>query len=568
MSKTPKTRRHRRLLLATSALIFGLAAWPAGAELDPAELEALRIRAVELANSNQCAEALPLIEAVAASSHQAIDWMVAAECAVRDGQPERAADAYWQAVTYRDQLPEAQALNALRGLGYQAEAAGQATRSLIGWEAASRLSSLASDRLMAARAARMDNRPGQAMARLNAIDPGELHGPSLALFYEEKARSMADAQPDAAAAYYERAVAVEDAPYRQYELGLLYDRLDRPVEARRAFDAALAGDPDNVTIVLSAAYAARRGGQDARAAELFRRALRLDPSRNEVREDLGYALIAAGDRQGAAGAFRAALDNGVAGEGEEAELHRYRLRREIEQLERSTYGYAFAGYRSEAAIPNPLQQGASETQVGAEAGWRPDALRDVGGGVTIYGRGYVSTQPGDFDLNEDTLQFGAGARWRPFRDHDFNLSAERLIAGGDLARDAWLLRASYGWTDGYDWNPVRDNWNYTALYADVSYIPDDPQFLSAYASVRQGRRFRVADRWAVTPYVVAVAQTTDDSFTTRERFEAGPGVSLSYWFDEDRYTAPRQRVDFELEYRESLAGDGDDAVIGRVVWSF
>lgn len=567
MSKTLKPRRHRCLLLATSALIFGLAAWPAGAELDPAELEALRIRAVELANSNRCGEALPMLESVANSSRSAIDWMVAAECAVQEGQSERAADAYWQAVTYRDQLPEAQALNAMRGLGYQSEAAGQTTRALIGWEAASRLSGLASDRLMAARAARLDNRPGQAMARLNAIDPGELHGPSLALFYEEKARSMADAQPDAAAAYYERAVAVEDAPYRQYELGLLYDRLDRPVEARRAFDAALAGDPDNVTIVLSAAYAARRGGQDARAAELFRRALRLDPSRNEVREDLGYALIAAGDRQGAAGAFRAAIDNG-AGQGEADETHLYRLRREIEQLERSTYGYAFAGYRSEQAIPNPLQQGASETQIGAEAGWRPDALRDLGGGVTIYGRGYVSTEPGTFDLNEDTLQFGAGARWRPFRDHDFNVSAERLIAGGDLARDAWLLRASYGWTDGYDWNPSRDSWNYTALYADVSYIPDSPEFLSAYASARQGRRFRIADRWAVTPYVVAVAQATDDSFTTRERFEAGPGVSFSYWFDEDRYTAPRQRVDFELEYRESLAGDGDDAVIGRVVWSF
>lgn len=567
MSKTLKPRRHRRLLLATSALIFGLAAWPAGAELDPAELDALRIRAVELANSNQCAEALPMLEAVANSSHAAIDWMVAAECAVQEGQSERAADAYWQAVTYRDQLPEAQALNAMRGLGYQSEAAGQTTRALIGWEAASRLSGLASDRLMAARAARLDNRPGQAMARLNAIDPNDLNDAPLALYFEEKARSMAEAQPDAAALYWERAVAIEDAPYRQYELGLLYDRLDRPVEARRAFDAALAGDPDNVTIVLSAAYAARRGGQDARAAELFRRALRLDPSRNEVREDLGYALIAAGDRQGAAGAFRAAIDNG-AGQGEADETHLYRLRREIEQLERSTYGYAFAGYRSEQAIPNPLQQGASETQIGAEAGWRPDALRDLGGGVTIYGRGYVSTEPGTFDLNEDTLQFGAGARWRPFRDHDFNVSAERLIAGGDLARDAWLLRASYGWTDGYDWNPSRDSWNYTALYADVSYIPDDPQFLSAYASARQGRRFRIADRWAVTPYVVAVAQATDDSFTTRERFEAGPGVSFSYWFDEDRYTAPRQRVDFELEYRESLAGDGDDAVIGRVVWSF
>lgn len=45
-------------------------------------------------------------------------------------------------------------------------------------------------------------------------------------------------------------------------------------------------------------------------------------------------------------------------------------------------------------------------------------------------------------------------------------------------------------------------------------------------------------------------------------------MSFSDGFDEDRCTAPRQRLDFELEHRESLAGDGDDAVTGRVVWSF
>ena len=177
-------------------------------------------------------------------------------------------------------------------------------------------------------------------------------------------------------------------------------------------------------------------------------------------------------------------------------------------------------------------------------------------------------EPGSVTLDTDSTQLGFGARWKPFAEADFNLSAERLVALGDTARDDWLLRASYGWTDGYDWNPVADSWNYTSLYADLAYIPGDDEYLGAYAQFRQGRRFRTGEGWAVTPYVTAVAQYSDDQFGSQDRFEVGPGVSFSRWFDSDDHHAYRRRVDFDVEYLFDVEGDGDDALIARMVFSF
>ncbi|MCW5725447.1 MAG: hypothetical protein KIS81_10905 [Maricaulaceae bacterium] len=54
----------------------------------------------------------------------------------------------------------------------------------------------------------------------------------------------------------------------------------------------------------------------------------------------------------------------------------------------------------------------------------------------------------------------------------------------------------------------------------------------------------------------------------RERLEAGPGITLSRWLDEDRYRAYRQRVDFDLEYRFGTGDTNDRAFMARVIWTF
>lgn len=563
-----------RLLLASTASLTALSfAVSAGADDDPRTLAERRADARALVVQSGCETALSALNAMAMSGQQALDYIAAAECAVEEGNTAQAAEAFWQAVIFRHQLDEAQRVYIFRSLGYQAEAAGEFSRSAIGWNEAANSTGDSFDLLMAARAARLDGRAQSGAARLQRIERAELTGAALALYYEERALVMADAQPAAAAMYLARAIEIEDRPYRRFQRGLLLQQAGDERTALAEFSRALEGEPRNIDILLSTAYAAQHVGDTGLAADLFQRVLTIDPSRSTVREDLGYALMQADREEEAAAAFRAAILDPAVRENEtiqERDQRIYRLRRQVEQLERTTYGFVFASYRDGSApvAVNLPETGPNETQIGGEFGWRLDALNTQNTGLTLFGRGYASADPGTIALNDETLQLGVGARWKPFGDHDFHLAGERLIAGGNLARDAWLLRASYGWADGLDWNPNAADWNYTTVFADLAYIPDDPEFLSAYASVRQGRRFRTGERWTVTPYVTGVAQWSDDTFQTRERLEVGPGVVFSHWFDESETSAPGQRLDLEMEYRFGVGDTDDQAFIARAVWHF
>lgn len=504
----------------------------------------------------------------AVHSGTAQGWMMAGDCAVSAGDPATALEAYLYAHTTGNMNPD-EMLYTLRSIGFQAEAEGDYDRSRWAWGEAANLSGTPSDALRAARALRLAGEDGAARARLAALDENALSGSERALFYEERARGLSAHQPREAAMWMDRAIATEPAAYRHFDKGLWLERAGDNAGALAAFEAARASDPHSRDITLATAYAYRRAGRHGDAAILFADVAGREQLNVTVREEEGYARAAAGQRSAAAGAFRDAIDrHDEAGTTDTMRL--YRLRREVETLERTVYATGYLTYRDDAVLGGFTlpEQGTFESQIGLEAGWRPEALYRAGRGVTLYGRAFQSLDPGSLSFTGDTLQFGLGARWKPFASHDFNLAAERLIAGGDLARDAWLLRASYGWTQGGDWNPVADRWTYTSLYGDLAWIPDNPEFRSAYASVRHGLRFRTGEGWAVTPYLTAVGQISDDSLMTRERLEAGAGVMISRWFGEDRHRAYRHRVDFELEYRAGTGDTSNQSVIGRVVVNF
>ncbi|MGP1274164.1 MAG: NfrA family protein, partial [Caulobacterales bacterium] len=439
------------------------------------------------------------------------------------------------------------------------------------WSEAANLSRSASDALRAARAMRLAGETGAARARLAALDESVYSGSELALLYEERARSIAAEQPREAALWMARAIAIEPAAYRHFEQGLWLQAAGDDAGALSALEAAYHADPDNRDIALANAYAYRRAGRHDEAALIFADIAGREQLNLFIREEEGYARSAAGQRRAAAGAFRDAIDrHDEAGTANDDPLRVYRLRREVETLERTVYATGYLTWREDGVLGSFAlpEQGTFESQIGLEAGWRPEQLYAAGRGFTLYGRAFQSLDTGALRLTDDTLQLGLGVRWKPFAAHDFNLAGERLIAGGDLSRDAWLLRASYGWTQGGDWNPVASRWTYTSLYGDLAWIPDDPQFTSAYASIRHGLRFRTGEGWAVTPYLTAVGQISDDSLATRERLEAGAGIMVSHWFGEDRYRAYRHSVDFELEYRAGTGDTSDQSVIGRVVVNY
>ena len=570
MSATAKPKGRGRftrtaMLLGASAAALGWVT-TAGADLTPEEIASARAHAFELNASGRCSEAIPIWEELGSVLGRASDYLDAANCAIDAGDSARAVSDLWEVVRRRDQLDTEQQLFALRSLGYQAEAEGDWDRSLIGWDYAAQLSDAPSDKLQAARAARLSGRTGDAQARLWQVRPGEFEGLQLAQYYDEQAQVLRESQPGMAAQYMARAIAIDDQTWRRFDHGLMLQSAGETRAAISEFRAVLAQEPANADVRLSLAYALRGIGGNAEAADHFGQVIALQPDNAGIREDQAYAYKDAGQEAEAAAAFIGVIDL-LQAQGGDAE-HLYRVRREVTELERRTSGFAYTSYRNEGvSLSGGLQDSVSSSSIGAEFTWRPDALYENGRGITLFARGYAGMEPGSYSLDADSGQLGFGARWKPFQSVDFNLSGERLVALGDNARDDWLLRASYGWTNGYDWRPEAASWNYTSVYADLAYIPGDNEYFGAYAQVRQGRRFRTAEGWTVTPYVTAVAQYSDDQFGSQDRFEAGPGISVSHWFDSDDYHAYRRRVDFDVEYLYDF-DTGGDALMARVVFSF
>jgi tetratricopeptide (TPR) repeat protein len=386
-----------------------------------------------------------------------------------------------------------------------------------------------------------------------------------ALYFEILGLAYRDADPSLSARYYDNASNNEERAYRRYEQALAHERAGEVAQSLSAFERAYALEPDNRNIALSYAYALRRAGRDNEAAVLFAEA---QDGSVQVLLDEAYANLAAGQSDSAASNFRAALNAGRAS-GEINEVRAYGIRREIQQLQDRVNGQAFISYRDnsfETAIPLP-EDGVSLGQVGAEISYQPPETYNAGQGVSVFARGYASFDDGSLNADGDSVQYGVGANWKPIRTQNLNFAIERMIAGGDNARDAWLARAQYGAGQGFDWQPGEDSWAYSSFYAGLAHIIDEPTFTSFYASARHGRRFAVGDKVAITPYVTAVVQWSEDEFAERERYEFGPGISLNLWTNETDYWAPSQRIDFELEYRVA-GGDSEDSFVGQIVWNF
>ncbi len=96
-------------------------------------------------------------------------------------------------------------------------------------------------------------------------------------------------------------------------LGLLYTRLDDTSAADRAYERALALDPDHAMALNNYAYSlAERGRQLDRALEMARRAVELDPENASYLDTLGWVYFQREDYAAAERWIKQALDTGDA----------------------------------------------------------------------------------------------------------------------------------------------------------------------------------------------------------------------------------------------------------------
>jgi hypothetical protein len=242
--------------------------------------------------------------------------------------------------------------------------------------------------------------------------------------------------------------------------------------------------------------------------------------------EAGYRLLAAGDRRGAGQALRRAVA------GAPADPRATQWSRQLAVLERRWSGDAYvlargAGPAALTALSPVLGAG----QTGASLGWTldPHATRPV----AVAAR--VAVAHDGWGIDGDTAQFGIGLRWRP--RPGATLAVERMVAGGDGARDAWTARAAWGAGDGQRWSLYSEAGVVGARRRDVYAAA---QGYAGHIVAGSGRRTLAigGGGWA----------SVQAAGTTVSRVDLGPTLRV-------RLSAGDAGIDIAADYRLRVTGN-------------
>jgi adsorption protein A len=342
------------------------------------------------------------------------------------------------------------------------------------------------------------------------------------------------------------------------EIAVLAD-LDRKREARLRFVQAQAGELANASDI-DMGYLAARIGDDEGARLAFARADGANTLPETALQDSAYAALRAGNDAEAVTYFKRTID---AQESLKLRLEPQLLfdtRRAVAEITREGGVIASLTYRGGGSGvvsgfgATPGVVGSKTAQAGVEAYWRPFGYRN-GRYLELFARGFETlySQAGGA-TGGNSLQTAVGIRWKPLSQHNAVLSLSRVFTHG--ASDDWLAQAAYSLDRGTDLRVDVPDWWTTRVSAEVGRYTENPQTYGL-ASVEAGRSYRLGSAEGKTvlfPHVVAAAEY-NSLLSDKLAVGAGPGVSLRYWFREDRYAAPRSYVDFSLQYRVRVSGD-------------
>ncbi len=536
-------------------------------------------RAFDLASAGQCAVANPLFVQAFRETGDATYLIGRADCFNSHGNAAAAQSAFEDILLQGSALSVANEVYVLESLGYLYESAGDYDQAADAWRGALELDQSSAYRLALARSLMASGQTMEAARTISEMNPDTLPVEEQAAFYDLRGGLRAQTDPVGAIPDLEAAARAGETADRRFSLAIALQEAGRHEEALQELLRAKELDPESADLTLALAYAYGNLDRPAASIPYFVEGLRQDDERFfEAREDLAYAQLRTRRYDAASHSFRQVVDNrpryaqDTRAERRDLDERIYRVRSEIRELERTWYADGAVVYRS-ADINGSGLPGADrdQSQWSAQLGWYPLRGRiATARNLSIFARAYQSFEPGSFNLRDESLQASVGLRIRPFNGFGLTLAGERLIAVGDESRNAWQFSAAHGWGVGGDWHPVDRNWFVASSYLEAAYIPDDPQFVSAFGEVSVGQAFAIAPRLAVIPHVVASARFSEDEFATNFLSELGIGASLKYWFDDTRYQAPRGSAEFELEYRwfayddTAVPLDEDGALVGRI----
>lgn len=342
------------------------------------------------------------------------------------------------------------------------------------------------------------------------------------------------------------------------EIGMLL-QLDRKMQARERFAAAgregaFAEQPDVET-----AYLATRVGDDAEAAAAFDRAASANALPDSALQDAAYASGRVGRNDRAVAYFSQAIDAAESARLPLTPQPLFNARRSVADRTRTWGANAALTYRGIAASGLALTPGATDDtlQGGAEVYWRPfgygdGRLLELYGGLseTLYSKaGLITGAP--------SMQGALGARVKPLAEANLVFALERRVGIGSEAKSDWLARAGYSWDRGLDLRVDVPDWTTAQVYAEAGRFVRLKQNYATFEA-QAGRSFRldqVHPRLVAFPHVVFGADRNTGYVSGQENaVGAGVGASLRYWFNEDKYNAPRSYWDVSLQYRGRISG--------------
>ena len=425
----------------------------------------------------------------------------------------------------------------------------------------------------------MRGMPREALARLDAVSretlgkEQELRRLRQYARLHEKTGNIAQAMP-----YLERELTLAPSAELHYRIGLYAARLGKNDSALQHLERAVLLEPQNPRYLLQLAYLCKDRGDTVRAASLLEQVDHLAPGRVSVHQELGHAYSRIGQNDKAIAAFRKAID-GILDARMRSSLRTYfqepqqretseqtagdeqlhAMRQQVREMSRQFQINAYQSYRTNTRQPNPnvtpgfITGGLVPSQGGIEFLYQPSGIGYQDGKTfRLFGRSLWSNEPHSLRIDSDTIQGGIGAEYKPFRDINAYLSLEKLFKWGSQSEDNWLIRTSWGYSDGYGMKPNQRSWNQTIVYADAGYFLQHDNIRSLYAEVRQGLTYNFNYTMMITPHVTAAGWGKRPDPLDASYLELGAGVSVKCLFNETRYETARSSAEFIAQYRKAV----------------
>jgi len=343
------------------------------------------------------------------------------------------------------------------------------------------------------------------------------------------------------------------------ETGLLM-QVGRKEQARKRFNAAMAGGELAGQPEVDTAYLAVQVGDDAAATAAFDNASSTGTLPNTALQDAAYAAGRLGRNEASVDYFKRAIDVAQSGQLPLAPQQIFNARRSVADRTRKTGIYGSMTYRGIATSGLSLNPGATDDtlQTGLEAYWRPFGFGD-GRLLEVYG-GLLGTlySKADQPTGAPTVQGAMGARVKPLVNANLVVALERRFGIGSKAQTDWLARLGYSWDKGLDLKVEAPSWWTGQVYAETGRFIKLKQNYATFEG-QAGRSFRldaIAPRLVVFPHLVLGADRNTGYEKGHEKaVGAGVGVGVRYWFNQDAYSAPRSYWDASLQYRGRISGD-------------